>query len=65
MSINGKFNGSLREELLAVVNRFSVPAAPALVDQVNQAIERWREFTDLAGLSGVDVSRIAENHRLL
>ena len=63
MSINGKFDGVLREDLLAVANRFSVPAAPALIDQVNQAVTRWREFTDLAGLSGEDVSRITENHR--
>ncbi len=63
MSINGKFDGVMREDLLAVANRFSVPAAPALIDQVNQAVTRWREFTDLAGLSGEDVSRITENHR--
>ncbi|MGV8924052.1 MAG: type II toxin-antitoxin system HipA family toxin [Thermomonas sp.] len=65
MSINGKFDGALREDLLAVADRFSVPAAPALIDQVNQAVKRWREFTDLAGLSGEDVSRISQNHRLL
>jgi len=65
MSINGKFDGALREDLLAVANRFSVPAAPALIDQVNHAVRRWREFTDLAGLRGEDVPRIAENHRLL
>ena len=65
MSINGKFDGALREDLLAIANRFSVPAAVALIDQVNQAVTRWREFADLAGLSGEDVSRIAENHRFL
>ena len=65
MSINGKFDGALRKDLLAVANRFSVPAAPALIDQVNHAARRWREFSDLAGLSGQDVPRIAENHRLL
>lgn len=65
MSINGKFDGALREDLLAVANRFSVSAAPALIDQVTHAVGRWREFTDLAGLRGEDVPRIAENHRLL
>lgn len=65
MSINGKFDGALREDLLAVANRFSVPAAAALIDKVNQAVTRWSEFGDLAGLGGQDVSRIAENHRFL
>ncbi len=65
MSINGKFDRALREDLLAVANRFSVPAAPSLIDQVNRAVGRWREFADLAGLRGDDVARIAENHRFL
>ncbi len=65
MSINGKFDGVLREDLLAVAKRFSVPAAPALIDRINHAVRRWPEFTDLAGLRGEDVPRIAENHRLV
>lgn len=56
MSVNGKFAGITRDDLLAVADRFRVPRARAVIREVSHAIARWPEF---AGLAGVDDTQSA------
>lgn len=62
MSVNGKFSGIGRDDLLAVADRFMVGAAQDILEQVDQAVSRWREFAELAGVSESVVDHIASHH---
>ncbi len=50
MSVNGKFDGITRADLVAVADRFSVPNAKRAIGEVAAAVGRWREFAQAAGL---------------
>ncbi len=59
MSVNGKFDAITRADLLVVAERFSIPAAPAAIDAVNEAVARWSEFATNAGVSSTEKGRVA------
>ena len=65
MAVNGKFSDILREDLLAVADRFGVGTAPEVLRQVGDAIQNWPEFAGKAGLGTNVVNRIREHHRML
>ena len=50
MSVNGKFDGIARADLLAEAERFSVPRADELISDVRSAIENWSGHAQSAGL---------------
>ena len=50
MSVDGKFDGIARVDLLAEAERFSVPRAAGLIADVHAAIENW-SITRSAGLN--------------
>ena len=50
MSVNGKFDGIARADLLAEAERFSVPRAKELIADVRFAIENWSDHAQSAGL---------------
>jgi serine/threonine-protein kinase HipA len=57
MSVNGKFDGITRGDLIEVGDRFGVPSFSKAIDEVAAALGRWREF---AGKAGLPPSRIEE-----
>lgn len=67
MSINGKREGIMREDLLAVARRFRItrPSAQRMMDQVNAALAQWPEFARQAGVADEEAARIAALHRRL
>ena len=65
MSINGKFDGMTREDLHAVVDRFSIPNAKAALEEVRKAVADWPRYAEQAGLDEEETSRIAGLHRKL
>ena len=53
MSVNGKRDGFERADLLAVAKRYRLgtrPAMVALLEEVDAAVGRWREFAEAAGV---------------
>ena len=50
MSVNGKFDGIARADLLAEAARFSVPRAKELIVDVRSAIDNWSDHAQSAGL---------------
>ena len=50
MSVNGKFDGITRADLLAEADRFSVPRAKNLIADVSSAMENWADHARSAGL---------------
>ena len=62
MSIDGKFSAVTRKDLLAVADRFIVPGAKQVIDQVLQAVARWPEFAKQAKLPDAETERIRRDH---
>jgi serine/threonine-protein kinase HipA len=51
MSVEGKFEGITRRDLMTFADRFDVPAAKATLDEVAAAIANWEQYAREAGLS--------------
>lgn len=58
MAVNGRTTGISRADVLEVGDRFAVPAASRVVDQVLEAVETWQRCADEAGLPESITSRI-------
>jgi serine/threonine-protein kinase HipA len=58
MSVNAKFDGITRGDLLIMAERFVVPGATEVIDDVLSAVGRFEEFADSAGVGGQRVERV-------
>jgi serine/threonine-protein kinase HipA len=65
MSVNGRFDEIRREDLEVMADRFGVVDARGAVMAVRNAIERWPEFADEAGVSPAERQRVAADFRPL
>jgi len=65
MSINGKFDGITRADLLAEADRFGVPKAQELVADVRSALENWTAHAKAAGLSDSKADELQHDFFLL
>ena len=65
MSVNGKFAGISRADLLAVADRFGIGTAPKVLEQVAAAVASWPGFAKQARVRAAEVKRIADHHQLL
>ena len=62
MSVNGKFNGIMREDLLTVADRFGIGTAGQVIKQVGYAVKAWPDFASLADVSPRERDRISGHH---
>lgn len=58
MSVNGKFAGISRDDLLAVADRFGIGTAPHVLKQVGEAVKAWPDFAREAKVSKPEVTRV-------
>lgn len=58
MSVNGKFSGITREDLLILADRFQIGTARTLLSEVKAAVDAWPEFARQAGVSRAMTDRI-------
>jgi serine/threonine-protein kinase HipA len=58
MSVNGKFEGIGRSDLLELADRFLVPSPPKVLHEVLEAVDRWPGFAEEAQVPGDDIERI-------
>jgi serine/threonine-protein kinase HipA len=65
MSINGKFEGITRADLLAEADRFSVPRRQVLLGDVRSALDNWAEHAKAAGLSPGKTDQLRRDFLLL
>jgi serine/threonine-protein kinase HipA len=63
MSVNGKFDGITRDDLMVVAKRFGVVGARDALVQVRDAMGRWMDFSDQAGLGEAEARAVAADHR--
>ncbi len=65
MAVNGRFSGILRDDLLAVADRFGIGTAPQVLKQVGVAVSAWPDHAASAKLSPREVERIRKHHQVL
>ena len=65
MSVNGKFDGIAREDLLVEADRFGVRRPLDMLADVRTALASWAEFAAEAGLSAKTADRVAADFCLL
>lgn len=58
MSVNGKFGGITREDIMAVGERYDVSALKKRLREVQDAVARWPEFARGAGLAPARIERV-------
>jgi serine/threonine-protein kinase HipA len=63
MSVNGKFAGISRDDLMVVADRFGIGTASRVLQRVAEAVSAWPEFARQAGVSAPEVTRIREHHQ--
>lgn len=61
MSVNGKFDGIAREDLLSDADRFGVRRPNDLLSEVRAAIDNWSTHAKEAGLSHDTTDRVARD----
>ncbi|MDR1825889.1 MAG: type II toxin-antitoxin system HipA family toxin [Bifidobacteriaceae bacterium] len=59
MSVNGKFGGIGRADLLAMADRFAVPGAAQVLYQVADAVGDWPRHAAAAGLDSATAAQVA------
>ncbi|MDD2274148.1 MAG: type II toxin-antitoxin system HipA family toxin [Desulfuromonadaceae bacterium] len=65
MSVNGKFKGITREDLLAVANRFGIGTAKKVIREVGEAVSNWMEFAGETGVDHNEASKIKGHHIIM
>ena len=65
MSVNGKFAGVERDDLLKVGEQFGIGTAPDVLAEVSAAVSTWPDFAAQAQVSPYETARIRGHHRLL
>ena len=65
MSVNGKFSGITRADLLVEAERFSVRRAQDLLNDVRAALDSWQKFAIEAGLNTATANTIAADFELI
>ena len=65
MSVNGKFNGIKRSDLLAEAERFGVRRPLDLLNEVRSALDSWQQFSTDAGLNSITAHAIATDFELV
>ncbi len=65
MSVNGKFSGIARADLLVEAERFGVRRAQDLLNDVRTALDNWQQFAIEAGLNAATANTIAADFELI
>lgn len=63
MSVNGKRDHFTKEELILTGKSLSLSKPEAIIDEVIEAVDRWMEFADRAGVSSKVRQEIQKYHR--
>ena len=65
MSVNGKFTDIVRDDLVAVADRFGIGTGPRVLKEVSAAVKSWPSRAKQAKVSARETKRIQDQHRLL
>lgn len=64
MSVNGKFIGITMKDFMGVADHFAIGSAKDVIKEVADAIARWENFANEAGLPVAEKKLIAHHHAI-
>jgi serine/threonine-protein kinase HipA len=62
MSVNGKFKGITRDDVMVVAERAGIGTAPRVFQQVSDAVSAWPDFAREAKVNASETKRIRLHH---
>lgn len=65
MSVNGRFSDISRRDMVDTADRFDIPGAAAIIDEVNDAVSRFAEFAGAAELPESSIREISDGLKLV
>lgn len=65
MSVNGKFAGITRDDLMVVADHFGIGTAARVVTAVSDVVSSWPAFAKQAKVSPSEIARVGQHHVLL
>lgn len=65
MSVNGKFSGITRKDLLSLAERFAIGTGEKVLKQIGKAVSAWPDFSGKATVSPRESDRIRSHHTIL
>lgn len=63
MSVNGAFRAISQRDILAMADRFAVGQAGRIIGDVREALSRWPEFAETAGVRATEMENIKAYHQ--
>jgi len=65
MTVNGKRQGFVYDDLTAVADEMNIKKGSRIIDQVMEVVSRWKEFAKEVDLEINQIEAISRTHRLL
>ncbi|MEN8008082.1 MAG: type II toxin-antitoxin system HipA family toxin, partial [Candidatus Krumholzibacteriota bacterium] len=65
MTLAGKRDGFTREDLLAIGREMGIRKSADIIAEVGEAVGRWAELAEAAGVPDERVAAITKTHRVL
>lgn len=65
LGVDGEFRLIDRDRMLGLADRFGIPYAKRELGRVRDAVERWPEFAEAAGVPAEQIAQISAAHRTL
>jgi serine/threonine-protein kinase HipA len=65
MTVNGKREGFVYDDLIAVADEMNIKKGSQIIDQIVEVVSRWREFAKAVGVEINQIEAITRTHRFL
>ncbi len=65
MSVNGKFDGITRADLLAEADKYSIPRRKEILEEIKEAVSRWESFAKKAKVGASEVRRVQADFQVV
>jgi serine/threonine-protein kinase HipA len=65
MTVNGKREGFVYDDLIAVADEMNIKKGSQIIDQIVEVVSRWREFAKAVGVENNQIEAISRTHRFL
>jgi len=65
MTVNGKREGFVHDDLMAVANEMNIKKGSLIIDRIVEVVSQWKDFARAAGVEKKQIEAISRTHRLL
>jgi serine/threonine-protein kinase HipA len=65
MTVNGKREGFVHDDLITVADEMNIKNGSQIVDQIVDVVSQWKKIAKLAGVENRQIEAISKTHRLL